>query len=78
MAILTKSSPWLTLLSLAHCINAAAWNGGLAVAKRDSEAPSYNYDHHSNTCMLTPLGHGKDDTDNVGSFKTIRNLILHT
>jgi hypothetical protein len=66
MAILVKLVALLTLFSVVNYASAIVGNEGLAIIKRD--APNDILDHQSDTytCFLTPLGSGKDDTDNVG------------
>jgi hypothetical protein len=71
MITLTHLLPFLVSLCLINYASATIWNEGLAIVERD-----YVSGHQSDTCLLTPLGPGKDDTDNVGSIGTnMSNLI---
>jgi hypothetical protein len=75
MTLLAKLLPLLTFLSpVVHVDAVSIWKEGLKVTRRDAPYPN----RASKICQLTPLGSGKDDTDNVGvGIDSIRNLMVY-
>jgi hypothetical protein len=66
MATIVKLLSFLTFLSLVNYISAISSKEGLNIIKKSTASNVGS--SQGDTCQLTSLGPGKDDTDNVGSI----------